>query len=40
MTLDGVLLLLRQEFGLVLFTAVAIVLIIYLAYSMARPERF
>ncbi|MGI0128866.1 MAG: hypothetical protein ACREEC_01700 [Thermoplasmata archaeon] len=40
MSIDALLLMLRQEFGLVLFTAVSIVLILYLAYSMARPERF
>jgi K+-transporting ATPase KdpF subunit len=31
---------LQAEFGLVLFTVVAIVLMGYLAYSMARPEKF
>jgi hypothetical protein len=40
MSLDALFTFLQNEFGLVLFTTVAIVLIVYLAYSMARPERF
>jgi hypothetical protein len=40
MSLDAVFTFLQNEFGLVLFTTVSIVLIVYLAYSMARPERF
>jgi hypothetical protein len=40
MSIESILTTLQQEFGLVLFTAVAIVLIVYLAYSMSRPERF
>jgi K+-transporting ATPase KdpF subunit len=31
---------LASEFGLVLFTGIAVALMVYLAYSMARPERF
>ena len=31
---------LQSEFGLVLFTVISIALMGYLAYSMARPERF
>jgi K+-transporting ATPase KdpF subunit len=40
MSLDAVLTFLQNEFGLVLFTVIAVVLMGYLAYSMARPERF
>jgi hypothetical protein len=29
-----------QNFGLVVFTGIAVLLIVYLAYSMARPEQF
>jgi hypothetical protein len=39
-TLGSLLGALQAQFGLVLFTAIAIVLMAYLAYSMARPERF
>jgi hypothetical protein len=31
---------LTQDFGLVAFTAVAVLLLAYLAYSMAHPEKF
>jgi hypothetical protein len=31
---------LTQDFGLVVFTAISVVLIVYLAYSMAHPEKF
>jgi phosphotransferase system glucose/maltose/N-acetylglucosamine-specific IIC component len=38
--MTGVLALLVQNFGLVVFTALAVLLVVYLAYSMARPEKF
>lgn len=36
----GVLAALYQHLGLALFTALSIVLVVYLAYSMVHPERF
>ncbi len=36
----GWLTVLTQDFGLVVFTAISIALIAYLAYSMAHPEKF
>jgi K+-transporting ATPase KdpF subunit len=38
--MTGVLGVLVQNFGLVMFTALAVLLVVYLAYSMARPEKF
>jgi hypothetical protein len=38
MTLAGLFQAITNDFGLVLFTAVAVVLMIYLAYSMAHAE--
>jgi K+-transporting ATPase KdpF subunit len=39
MTLEGLVTVLTQEFGLVLFTVLGVGLMIYLAYAMARAER-
>jgi hypothetical protein len=38
MTVDGLLTVLTNEFGLVLFTVLGVSLMIYLAYAMARAE--
>lgn len=40
MSLASIQSVLTQDFGLVVFTAVAIALMAYLAYSMAHPEKF
>jgi hypothetical protein len=40
MTIGGLGSILTQDFGLIVFTSLAFVLIVYLAYSMAHPEKF
>ena len=40
MSLSTVVQFITTDFGLVLFTVIAVGLMVYLAYSMARPERF
>lgn len=40
MSLGTIVTFVTSDFGLVVFTVLAVGLIAYLAYAMARPERF